>query len=92
MLAMRGSFITAALTLSRCARDLKTTHENQTTSSFLSFTLCGKEVHLPGFTSSPAHSRYSSAPWSSQIFPALRAIFAYSAACFLGTGTTKPST
>jgi len=53
-----------AFTRSRSRRDLKVIHENQTTSPGFSFTLCGNDVHLPGFTSSAIHSTYSSAPWS----------------------------
>src|SRR6266508_2326379 len=55
---MRGSSITLALTLSRCSRELYRIHENATTSSSVSCTLCGKDVSLPGFTSSPIHSQY----------------------------------
>jgi hypothetical protein len=74
MAATRGSFMTLAFTWSRCFRDLYTIHENHTTSLALSFTLCGNEVYFPGFTPSAMHSRYSSAPCSRQIFPALRAM------------------
>src|SRR5437667_10599733 len=55
---MRGSSITLALTLSRCSRESYRIHENATTSSSLSCTLCGNDVTLPGFTSSPMHSQY----------------------------------
>src|SRR3970040_833151 len=62
--ASRGSFITLALTRSRCARDLYTMYEKNTVSPRLSLTLCGNDVRLPGFTSSATHSRNSSAPCS----------------------------
>jgi hypothetical protein len=60
----RGSFITLALTLSRCARDLNTTQENTAVSPRFSFRV--RENGMPHFAarSSPTHSRYSSAPWS----------------------------
>src|SRR5207245_5208414 len=54
--ARRLSFMTLALTRSRCARDLYTTYANTTVSPDLSLTLCGNDVRLPGFTSSAAHS------------------------------------
>ena len=44
------------ITLSRCWRDLKTIHENTTTSPFFSFTERGNDVHLPFFTSSATFS------------------------------------
>ena len=49
--------MTLAFTWSRCARDLYTIHENSTVSPGFSFTLCGNEVTLPGFTSSATHSQ-----------------------------------
>src|SRR6266581_7038516 len=54
--ASRLSFMTLAMTRSRCARDLYTTYANTTVSPDLSLTLCGNDVRLPGFTSSAAHS------------------------------------
>ena len=62
MSASRGSFITLALTRSRCARDLNTIHENTTVSPGFRLTLRGNEVSFPIATSSATHSRYSSAP------------------------------
>src|SRR6059036_653079 len=58
----RGSFITLALTRSRCARDLNTIHEKNTVSPGLVLTARGNGT--PHFTlrSSPTHSRYSRAP------------------------------
>src|SRR5687767_14835576 len=67
-------------------------YEKKTTSPALSFTLCGNEVHLPGFTSSAMHSMYSRAPYSFQILPAILATLRYFSTFFLGTGKTKPST
>src|SRR4029453_7177786 len=55
--ARRGSFMTLAFTWSRCRRDLKTIHENHTTSLGLSFTLCGNDVTLPGFVGEPRVER-----------------------------------
>ena len=60
--ASRGSFITFALTRSRCARDLYTIQEKMTVSPGLSLTLRGNDVHLPTLTSSATNSRNSSAP------------------------------
>jgi hypothetical protein len=50
-------------------------------SSSLSWTLCGNDVTLPGFTSSPAHSQYFSAPCSFQIFPACSAMRRWRRGC-----------
>ena len=56
MSASRGSFMTLALTRSRCERDLNTIHENITVSPGLRLTLRGKDVRFPTFTSSAMHS------------------------------------
>jgi len=61
--------MTLALTRSRAARDLNTIQEKTTVSPGLSFTLRGKEVSLPTFTSSAMRSLNSSAPCSRQILP-----------------------
>jgi hypothetical protein len=49
------------------------------------FTLRGKEVSFPFFTSSAMHSLNSSAPYSFQILPALRARRLYASTFFFGT-------
>ena len=66
---MRGSFMTLALTRSRCARDLNTIHENTMVSPGLA--LADRVNGTPNLTlrSSPAHSRYSRAPCSARFFP-----------------------
>src|SRR3979409_568877 len=92
MSASRGSFMTLALTRSRCARDLYTIHEKTTVSPGLSLTLRGNDVSFPTFTSSLTHSLYSRAPYSFHTFPAFFALRRYAGRFFSGTGTTKPST
>ena len=82
----RRSAITLAFTRLRCARDLYTIQEKATVSPGLSFTLRGKDVSFPLFTSSAIHSRYSSAPCSRQILPAFCAICRYTCRFFLGPG------
>src|SRR2546425_5749763 len=63
------SFITLALTLSRCARDLNTIYENTTVS--LAFNFIIRENGVPHFVlrSSPTHSLKSRAPCFRHIFP-----------------------
>src|SRR5262249_2101801 len=58
MSARRLSLKTFFMTRSRWPRDLYTMYANTTVSPDLSLTLCGKEVCLPGFTSSATASRY----------------------------------
>src|SRR3989338_7054274 len=90
------NFITFALTLSRCARDLNTINEKNTVSPDLSLTIGGKvAIFIPpefGLRSSPTHSKYPRAPYFFQIFPAALAILRYTDSFFLGTGKTNPST
>lgn len=62
ILARRGSFMTFALTRSRCARDLYPIQEKATVSPRLSLILRGNGTKPFMFRSSPTHSRNSSAP------------------------------
>ena len=55
-LFMRGSFMTFALTRSRCARDLNTMYENTTVSPGFNFIVFVNGVPHFVLRSSPAHS------------------------------------
>src|SRR5690242_10655889 len=90
--AIAGSFITFALTLSRCVLDLKTIHEKTGTSPTLHLAALVNERPIVVLRSSPAHSRYSRAPFFCQTAPARRAIRRYCWSLRLGTASRKPST
>src|SRR5690348_17969022 len=64
--AIAGSFITFAFTLSRCVLDLKTIHEKTGTSPTLHLAALVNERPIVVLRSSPAHSRYSRAPFFCQ--------------------------
>src|SRR4030095_3506000 len=89
---IRGSFITFALTRSRCARERYTMYEKNTTSPGLRATLRANENPLPALTSSATHSRNASAPCSFQTSAAFAAMRRYAWTLRFGTASTKPST
>src|SRR6266699_6827089 len=86
ILASCGSFITLALTASRCARDLNTIHENTTVSPGLSLIVRGNDAAIFVLRSSPTHSRNSRA---AVFLPDLACLLRHAAVrrqIFLGNG------
>jgi hypothetical protein len=71
---VRWSFITLALPRSRWARDLNMIQENTTVSPGFALAKRGNGTLNLTLRSSPAHSRYLSAPCSPQILPAFSAM------------------